>query len=98
MVEDVSLYLSSEDHVLASLKQSKGQWEENQGSENQRGSGHGHTWGTQQGGHSFSFVLTFCLFLCFLLVCLFSWVFLSLSPPSVSESSRDMRRRFGVGL
>lgn len=70
MVEDVSLYLSSEDHVLASLKQSKGQWEENQGSENQRGSGHGHTWGTQQGGHSFSFVLTFCLFLCFLLVCL----------------------------
>ena len=28
--------------------------------------------------------------------CLFSWLVLSLSPPSVSENSKDMRRRFGA--
>lgn len=47
-------------------------------------------------GHSLSFVLTLCLLLYFLLVCLFSWLVLSLSPPSVSENSKDMRRRFGA--
>lgn len=41
VAEDVFSQLSSGDHVLASLKQSKGQWEENGDGESQKGSGHG---------------------------------------------------------